>query len=326
MRRRDFIKATIGVAAAWPLATRAQQPMPVIGYLSIGSPKFDAARLGALRQGLIEAGYTEGRNVLSDYRGAEGRNDRLPALAAELVRRRVAVIVAVGGPAPALAAKAATTTIPIVFTIPGDPIRQGLVASINRPGGNLTGVSNLAGVVVAKQFEVLHETMPKAALMGLLVNPTNPTVELYTKDAQSAAGGVGKKLLVVNASAENELEAAFAVLAKQKADAILVPSDALFNSLPDQLVVLSARYALPAIYAYSEFARIGGLMSYGVSFGEPFRLSGVYTGRILRGEKPADLPVMQGTKVELIVNLKTAKALNLAIPQTILARADEVIE
>jgi len=327
MRRRDFIKVIAGSTVAWPLTASAQQStMPVIGYLSIGSPRMDAVRLAAFRQGLGETGYVEGRNVAGDYRWAGGQNDRLPALATDLVQRRAAVIAAIGGPAPALAAKAATTTIPIVFIIPGDPIMQGLVARLNRPGGNLTGVSNLAGVVVAKQLEVLHETVPKAALVGLLVNPTNPTVDLYTKDVKSAAQALGQKLLVVTAGTESSLETAFATLVQQRADAILIPSDALFNSLPDQLVALAARHALPAIYAYSEFAKVGGLISYGVSFRDPFRQAGVYAGRIIKGENPADLPVIQGTKIELVINLKTAKALGIIVPQTVLARADEVIE
>jgi putative ABC transport system substrate-binding protein len=325
MKRREFI-TLLGGAAAWPLAVRAQQPMPVIGYLSIGSPQFDAARLAAFRQGLSESGHVEGQNVTGDYRWAEGKKDRLSAFADDLVRRPVTVIAAIGGPAPALAAKAATTTIPIVFIIPGDPVRQGLVVSLNRPGGNLTGVSNLAGVVAAKQLEVLHETVPKAGLIGLLVNPTNPTVQFYTRDVQDAALALGQKLLVVNAANQNDFEGAFTTLAQQRADALLVPSDALFNSVPGQLVALAARHAIPAIYAYTEFARIGGLMSYGVSFGDPFRQAGVYAGRILNGEKPTELPVIQITKVELIINLKTAKTLGITFPLPLLGRADEAIE
>jgi putative tryptophan/tyrosine transport system substrate-binding protein len=327
MRRRDFIRGIAYSATAWPLTATAQQATnPVIGFLSIGSPPFDAARLAAFRLGLSETGYVEGRNLAAEYRWAEGHNDQLPALAAELVRRPVALIAAIGGPAPALAAKAATTTIPIVFTIPGDPVRQGLVESLNRPSGNLTGISNLAGVVVAKQLEVLHQTVPKAALIGLLVNPTNPTVDFYTKDTVAAAEAIGQKLLVAKAASETDLEAAFAMLAEQHAEALLVPSDALFNSIPNEIVALAARHALPAIYAYSEFARAGGLMSYGVSFGDPFRQTGIYAGRILNGEKPADLPVMQGTKVELIINLKTAKTLGITMPLPLLGRADDVIE
>jgi putative ABC transport system substrate-binding protein len=325
MKRRNFLSVLAG-AATWPLSAHGQQAMPVIGYLSIGSARFDAVRIAAFQKGLGETGYVEGRNVAAEYRWAEGQNDRLPTLAAELVRRPVAVIAAIGGPAPALAAKAATNTIPIVFIIPGDPVRQGLVRSLNRPGGNLTGVSNLAGVVVAKQLEALHEVMPKAKLIGVLVNPTNPTVAFYTRDVQAAAQTLGKKLLIVQVATESDFETAFATLVQQRVDAILIPSDALFNSLPDQLVAMAARRALPAIYAYSEFARMGGLMSYGVSFGDPFRPAGVYAGRILKGEKPADLPVMQGTKVELILNLKTAKTLGLTMPTALLVRADEVIE
>jgi putative ABC transport system substrate-binding protein len=327
MRRRDFNKAIAGAVAAWPFAAIAQQPaMPVIGYLSIGSARFDAARLFAFRRGLAETGYVEGRNLESDYRSAESHHDQLAALAADLVRRPVSLIAAIGGLAPALAAKAASTSIPIVFTIPGDPVRQGLVDSLNRPGGNLTGVSNLAGVVVSKQLEVLHETVPKAALIGLLVNPANPTVDFYANDTEAAASAIGQKLSVAKATSEKDIETAFATLAEQHADAILIPSDALFNSIPEKLVMLAARHALPAIYAYSEFARAGGLMSYGVSFGEPYRQTGIYAGRILKGEKPADLPVIQGTRVELVVNLKTAKALGISVPLSLLGRADEVIE
>ena len=321
------MRGIAGTVAASPFAAIAQQPArAVIGYLSVGSPQYDTARLSAFRQGLTETGYVEGRNLEGDYRSAESHNELLAGLAADLVRRPVSLIAAIGGLAPALAAKNATSTIPIVFTIPGDPVRQGLVKSLNRPGGNVTGVSNLAGVVVSKQLEVLRETVPKAALIGLLVNPANPTADFYVKDSEAAARAIGQKLFVVKAVSEKEIEPAFATLAEQHADAILIPSDALFNSVPEELVALAARHALPAIYAYSEFARAGGLMSYGASFGEPYRQTGIYAGRILKGEKPADLPVIQGTKVELVVNLKTAKSLGLAMPLPLLGRADEVIE
>jgi putative ABC transport system substrate-binding protein len=327
LKRRELITLLGGTAAAWPLAVRAQQPaLPVIGYLSIGTPRFDAMRLAALREGLEKIGYVEGRNVAGEYRWADGQNDRLPGLAADLVGRPVAVIATVGGLAPALAAKAATNTIPIVFITSGDPVRHGLVASLNRPGGNLTGVSNLAGVVIEKQLEALHETVPKTALIGVLADPASPNVGFYTRDVQAAAQRLGRRLLIVNAVAESDIETAFATLVEQRAAAILIPSEALFNSLPDQLVTLAARHALPAIYAYSEFARIGGLMSYGVSFSDPFRQAGIYAGRILMGQKPADLPILQGTKVQLILNLKTAQRLGLTMPNALLVRADEVIE
>jgi putative ABC transport system substrate-binding protein len=281
--------------------------------------------LAAFRQGLQDAGYVEARNVLCEYRWADSQNERLPALAADLVQRSVSVIAAIGA-APALAAKAATTTIPIVFAIAGDPVRQGLAAKLNRPDGNLTGVSTLAGVVAAKQLEALHETVPKAGLIGLLVNPANPTAPFYTRDVQTAAELLGQKLLVVQAGTEEALEAAFATLVHQGAGAILVPSDALFNRLPDRLVTLAAHHALPAIYSYSEFARLGGLMSYGASLDDPFRQTAHYVSRLLKGEKVADLPVMQGTKVELILNFKTAQTLGVTFPLPLSGRADEVIE
>jgi putative ABC transport system substrate-binding protein len=327
MRRREAI-TLLGGAAAWPLAARAQQPaVPVIGFLSNGFRQSDEVlRLAPFRDGLKEAGYVDGRNVTSEYRWAEGHNDQLAALATELVRRSVAVIAAIGGPAPPLAVKRVTTTIPIVFVVSGDPVRQGLVASLSRPDGNLTGWSGMAGVVVAKQLEVLHEAVPRGDLIGLLVNPTTPTVELYTRDAQEAAQTLGLKLLVVRAATEGDLEPAFATLAERRADAIFVPSDALFNNVPDQLVALAARHAIPAIYPFSEFARVGGLMSYGVSFGLGFRQAGVYTGRILKGAKPADLPVVQETKIQLVINLRVAKTLGLTFPLPLLGRADEVIE
>ena len=326
--RREFISLLGGATAAWPLAARAQQAaMPVIGFLSSGFRRSDEMfRLAPFRDGLKEAGYVDGRNVTSEYRWAEGHNDRLAALATELVRGSVAVIAAIGGPAPPLAVKRVTTTIPIVFIVSGDPVRQGLVASLNRPDGNLTGVSGMAGVLVAKQLEVLHETVPQGALIGLLVNPTTPTVQHYTRDAQEAAQTLGLKLLLVEAATEADLEPAFATLAERRADAILVPSDALFNDLPDQLVTLAARHAMPAIYGWNGFARVGGLMSYGGDFGDGFRQAGVYTGRILNGAKPADLPVVQLTKLQLVINLRVAKTLGLTFPIPLLGRADEVIE
>jgi ABC-type uncharacterized transport system substrate-binding protein len=323
MRRREFIQALAG-AASWPLVARAQPAMPVIGYLSIGMPRFDALRLAAVRQGLAEVGYLEGRNVAGEYRWAEGRQDRLAAMALELVRRPADVIVAIGGAAPALAAKAVTTTIPIVFITSGDPVKLGLVASLNRPG-NVTGVSNLVGVVVAKQLEMLREMIPRVALIGALVG-TDPTMPFYTGDLQAAAGVLGLRLFFANAAAESDIETAFAELVQRRVDAVVVPSEALFNSVPAEIVALAARHRLPGVYAYSEFARIGGLMSYGGSFGEPFRQAGLYAGQILKGKTPTELPVIQSSKIELIVNLKTAKTLGLEVPPMLLARADQVIE
>ena len=327
MQRREFITLFGGTAASWPLTARAQQPaMPVIGFLGAGSAKSDAYRVAAVRQGLTEAGYVEGRNVAFEYRGAEDRYERLPALAAELVRREVAVIASIGGNTSAVAAKSATATIPIVFEIGGDPIALGLVASFARPGGNVTGVSFLVGTLAAKQFEILHETVPKAALIGFLLNPTNVDAETKTKDALAAAASVGQKLLAVHARSESELEAAFATLVQQGAGALVVGAENLFSSRPDKLVELAERHKLPAIYFGREFALAGGLMSYGASITEALRVGGLYVGRILKGEKPADLPVQQSTKVELVINLKTAKALGLTIPLSLLGRADEVIE
>jgi putative tryptophan/tyrosine transport system substrate-binding protein len=326
MRRRDFL-GVMGSAAAWPLAARAQQPaLPVVGFLGAGSLESDGYRAAAVRQGLIEAGYVEGRNVAFEYRWAEDRYERLPALAAELVRREVAVIVAIGGITSATAAKSATATIPIVFEIGADPIEMGLVASLSRPGGNITGISFLIGTLTAKQFEILHETVPKAALIGFLVNATNADTEIKTKDAMAAAESVGQKLLVVQAHTDSELEAAFATLIEQRAGALVVAGEPFFSSRRDKLVELAARKKLPTIYTLREYAAAGGLMSYGTSITEALRLAGLYAGRILNGDKPADLPIQQATKVELIINLKTAKALSLTIPPALLARADEVIE
>jgi len=298
----------------------------VVGFLGTGSSESDAFRLSAVRQSLMEAGYVEGRNVMFEYRLAEGHYERLPALAAELVHREVTVIVAIGGITSAVAAKSATTTIPIVFAIGGDPVGLGLVASLNRPGGNITGVSFLISTLAAKAFEVLHEMVPKAALIGYLVNPTNADANTNTKNVLAAAESVGQKLLVVQASTDSELDAAFAALVQQRAGALVVGAEPFFISRRAQLIELAARHKLPAIYTLREFATAGGLMSYGTSITEAIRLAGLYAGRILKGAKPADLPVQQSEKVELVINLKTAKALDLTVPLPLLGRADDVIE
>jgi putative ABC transport system substrate-binding protein len=327
MRRREFITFLGGTAVAWPLAASAQQwAMPVIGFLGSGSPQSDAFRVAAVRQGLIEAGYVEGRNVAFEYRWAEDQYERLPALAAELVRREVAVIISIGGITSAVAAKSSTATIPIVFATGGDPIKLGLVASLNRPGGNITGVNFLTDTLVAKEFEVLRETAPRTGLIGFLVNPTSANGEAETKNVLAAAKSVGQKLLVVHAHTDNELEAAFVALVQQHAGALVVAGDAFFLSRRNKLVELAARQSMPAIYNLREYAVAGGLMSYGTSITGAHRIAGFYAGRILKGEKPAELPVQQSTKVELVTNLKTAKALGLTVPPQIVARADEVIE
>jgi putative ABC transport system substrate-binding protein len=327
MKRREFITLLGGAAVAWPVVARAQQPaMPVVGFLGTGSPESDAFRAAAVRQGLMEAGYVEGRNVAFEYRWAEDRYERLPALAAELVRREVAVIVAIGGNTSAVAAKPATATIPIIFAVGGDPIKMGLVASLNRPGGNITGVAFLVATLVAKQFEVLHEAVPKTALIGYLINPTVANNETGTKDVLAAAQSVDQKLLVVKARTESELEAAFVTLVQQRVGALVVGGDPFFLTRRAQIVELAARHKVPAIYPLKEYAMAGGLMSYGTSITEAHRIAGLYAAQILKGEKPADLPVQQSTKIELIVNLNAAKALGLDVPQTLLGRADEVIE
>jgi ABC-type uncharacterized transport system substrate-binding protein len=327
MRRREFITLIGGAAVAWPIAARAQQAtMPVVGILGNGSPQSDAFRVAAVRQGLIEAGYVEGRNVAFEYRWAEDHYERLPVLAADLVRREVAVIASIGGITSAMAAKRATATIPIVFEIGGDPIKLGLVGSLNRPGGNITGVTLLIGTLVPKQFEILHETVPNTALIGFLVNPTNVDTETQTKDAQAAAESLGQKMTIVQAHTDSELEAAFITLVQQRADVLVVGADPFFANRRAKLVELAARQKMPAIYFLREFAAAGGLMSYGTSIIQAHRIVGLYAGRILKGEKPADLPVQQSTKVELVINLKTAKALSLTVPPQIVARADEVIE
>jgi putative ABC transport system substrate-binding protein len=324
LRRRDFI-TLLGGAAAWPFAARAQQQMPVIGYLHSGSPEPSARFLAAFQQGLGETGYIAGKNVAIEYRWSEGRYDRLPASAADLVRRQVAVIVAGGGPA-ASAAKAATTTIPIVFQIGVDPVEVGLVPSLNRPGGNLTGVTNLGGELGPKRLELLHELVPAAPTLGLLVNPTRSTAETESGELRSAADKLGLQLHVLRASTERDFDQVFANLAQLHAGGLVIGGDPLFSNQREQLAALTVRHAVPAIFQLREFAAAGGLMSYGTSGTDTWRQVGVYAGRILKGEKPADLPVQQDTKVDLVINVKTAKALGLTVPQSLLFSADEVIE
>ena len=326
MRRREFISLLGGAAAAWPLAARAQQPaMPVIGYLNNGSPESDASRLTGLRRGLNEIGYVEGRNFVIEYRWAGNQADRLPALAADLVQLRVTVIVA-AGLLPALAAKAATTSIPIVFNVAADPVQLGLVASLNRPGGNLTGTNSLIGELGAKGLAVLHELMPSIATIGFLENPNNPVSGLMRRDVLAAAPVVGLKVQILKAGTDREIDAAFVSLVQAQTGALLVGNDPLFNSRIEQLVALAARHAIPTMYSWREFVVADGLISYGLSLIENYRQTGLYTGRILKGEKPVDMPVMQTTKLELAINLKTAKALGLDVPPSLLSIADEVIE
>jgi len=327
MRRREFITLLGGTVAAWPLAARAQQSaMPVVGFLAIASRDTFEYLIDAFRQGLNDAGYIERKNVEIEYRWANNQIDQLPALAADLVRRQVAVIAAVGGLAAPRAAKAATLTIPIVFTVGDDPVRLGLVDGLSRPGGNATGMSVFSGTLLAKRLQVARELMPADALLAALMNPASPENDSDIKDLQDAARIIGQRLAIVNASADNELVSAFESAVRQQAKIFLVGSDVFFNNRRDQIVALAARYAIPTIYFHHEAVRAGGLISYGANIPDIYRNVGIYVGRILKGETPAELPVQQATKVELIINLKTANALGLTVPLSLLGRADEVIE
>jgi putative tryptophan/tyrosine transport system substrate-binding protein len=326
VRRRKFITALGGALVAWSRQTRAQQlAMPVIGLLN-GRSIDDAAYLvAAFRRGLNEAGYVEGHNVAIEYRWADGHYDRMPAMAADLVRRQVALIAALGDPSP-FVAKAATATIPIVFLSGSDPVGRGMVVSLNRPGGNMTGVSVVTGVLVAKRMQLLREVVPTAAVFAMLVNPDNLNTETYTKDVKEAAQTLGLPLRILNASSDRDFDAVFATLVELRPSALVVGSDPFLNSRSEQLVALAARHAVPAIYNYRESVTAGGLMSYGTSLADGWRLAGVYAGKILRGAKPADLPVQNAVKVELVINLNTVKTLGLTFPLPLLGRADEVIE
>jgi putative ABC transport system substrate-binding protein len=330
MRRRAFISLLSGAAASsltWPLAARAQQPaMPVIGFLNGQSPRSFVPHLAAFHQGLKQTGYVEGRNVAIEYRWAEGQGDRLPALAADLVQRQVAVISTTGGLGSALAAKAATATVPIVFNIGGDPVKAGLVTSLNRPGGNVTGTSWFNAEVAAKRLGLLHELAPAAGIVAMLVNPRDPDAGTQLADLQDAARVLGRRVVVLNAATVGEIDAAFAALVQQRAAALVVASDAFYLNRRDQIIALAARHAVPAIYSNREFITAGGLMSYGNNLLDAYRRNGIYAGRILKGDKPGDLPVDQSTRFELVINLETVKALGLDLPLSLQIRVDEVIE
>jgi ABC-type uncharacterized transport system substrate-binding protein len=328
MDRRTFIGNVAGGLLAVPLAARAQKSaMPVIGFLNPASPADWAPRVAAFRRGLADAGYIEGKNVTIEFRWAERRYDRLPAMAVDLVRRQVAVIVATGGSRSVLAAKAATSTIPIVFTLGNDPVRLGLIASLNRPGGNITGVSILTLELAAKRLEVLHVLVPKASVIAMLQNPDNQAIaEPEARATQEAARGLGLQVILVKARNEQEIAAAFAQIAEAHAGALLVGSDPLLEAGRDQLIALAARYAMPTLYSETEIVSEGGLASYGANFNDAYREAGVYAGKVLAGTSPAELPVLQPNSVELVINLKTAKALGLTVPQALLLRADELIQ
>jgi putative ABC transport system substrate-binding protein len=327
VQRREFITLLGGAAAVWPLAARAQQPaMPVVGYLYSGSPEPTTNYVAAFRKGLSEAGFVEGRNVTIEFRWAEGKFDRLPELAADLVRRRVSVTAALGNTAVARAAKAATATIPIVFATGGNPVEAGLVASLNRPGGNATGVSFMARELGPKQLGLLHELVPGAARFAVLINPTQFSMESQVAVMRTAAAAIGKQIEVLTASTNDDIDAAFASLVRKRADALYVSPDSFFANRRVQFATLAAHHRVPAIYFQREFAETGGMMTYGANVADNFRQAAIYAGRILKGEKPADLPVMQPTRFEFIINLHTVKTLGLTVPPRLLAIADEVIE
>jgi putative tryptophan/tyrosine transport system substrate-binding protein len=327
VRRREFITLVGGAAAAWPLGARAQQPvMPVVGVLSPRSPAVDGPLFGVIRRGLSDSGFMEGRNVAFDYRSADGEYDRLAGLAADLVRRQVAVIVTVGGDPSALAAKAATATIPIVVIVGSDPVRSGLVSSLHRPSGNVTGVSTFLGEIEPKRLGLLRELRPNATTIVALVNPNTTFAEAQMNDIRAAARSTGQEITILNAGTIGDIDAAFAKLVQMRADALLVATDPFFFTRATQFVVLAARHAIPTLYFRREIAAAGGLMSYGSNAEESYRLAGVYAGRILKGEKAGDLPIQQSTKFELVINLSTARALGLDVPAALIARADKVIE
>jgi putative tryptophan/tyrosine transport system substrate-binding protein len=327
LKRRDFITLLGGAAVGWPLAARAQQPkLLVIGWLNARSPDDTAHLVAAFGRGLGEVGFVEGQNVMIEYRWALGQYDRLPAMAAELVRRPVTVLASAGGEPAALAAKAATSTIPIVFVIGGDPVKQGLAASLNRPGGNSTGISILTSTLEPKRLGLLRELVPRVVTIGVLLNPNFPQFESQLRDVQEAARAINLQIHVLRASTDREIDAAFKTIAQGRILALSVAADPFFDTRRDKLVDLAMRHAVPVMYHFREFAVAGGLVSYGADISDAYHLAGVYTGRILNGDKPADLPVQQPTKLELIINLKTAKALGLEIPPMLLARADGVVE
>jgi putative tryptophan/tyrosine transport system substrate-binding protein len=327
LTRRELVRLVGGVGIAWPLAARAQQPaMPVIGFVSSRSPGESSGVVAGFRSGLRETGYVEGQNLAIAFRWAEGRYDRLPELAADLVNLRVAVLFAAGGPPSALAAKAATSTIPVVFSAVNDPVSLGLVPSLNRPGGNITGMSFLNSEIIGKSAQLLKEMVPAAAAIACLVNPSSPSAALYAKEGPTVASALGIRVPVLNASTEHDLDETFASLGKVGADGLIVPAEPFFDSQRDRIAALAARYTVPMIAGLREYVAAGGLMSYGASLSDSYRRAGIYVGRILKGEKPADLPVMQPTKFDLVLNLKTAKALGLTVPDRLLALADDVIE